>query len=89
MGTNLDQIEQSLTMIPIESGKPTCVIANTVKGKGVSLMEDSYCDITARQTAARWLGSLPNWAKCIEKRLLSRSNGIGRTRCSPRRTVEQ
>ena len=25
---------------PAESGKPTCVIANTVKGKGVSFMED-------------------------------------------------
>ena len=26
--------------LPLESGKPTCVIAHTVKGKGVSFMED-------------------------------------------------
>jgi transketolase len=39
-GHNLDQIERSFTIIPIESGKPTCVIANTVKGKDVSFMED-------------------------------------------------
>jgi transketolase len=25
---------------PLEAGKPTCVIANTVKGKGISFMED-------------------------------------------------
>lgn len=25
---------------PLESGKPTCVIANTIKGKGISFMED-------------------------------------------------
>ena len=25
---------------PAEAGKPTCVIANTVKGRGVSFMED-------------------------------------------------
>lgn len=34
------QIEQTLSRVPLANGKPTCVIANTVKGKGVSFMED-------------------------------------------------
>ncbi len=38
-GHNFEQIEQALTNIPSEPGKPTCVIAHTVKGKGVSFME--------------------------------------------------
>jgi transketolase len=38
-GHNLDQIEQTLSVVPAEPGKPTCVIAHTVKGKGVSFME--------------------------------------------------
>jgi transketolase len=34
------QIEQALRQIPHAGGRPTCVVANTVKGKGVSFMED-------------------------------------------------
>jgi transketolase len=34
------QIEQTLSRVPHANGKPTCVIANTIKGKGVSFMED-------------------------------------------------
>lgn len=33
-------IREALTRVPAESGRPTCVIAHTVKGKGVSFMED-------------------------------------------------
>jgi transketolase len=35
---------------PLEPGKPTCVIANTVKGKGVRFMED----------VARWHHGVPS-----------------------------
>jgi len=35
------QIEEALSGVPFEPGKPSCVIAHTVKGKGVSFMEDS------------------------------------------------
>ena len=35
---------------PAEAGKPTCVIANTVKGKGISFMED----------VAKWHHGVPN-----------------------------
>ena len=39
-GHDVGQIQQSLTHVPTKSGKPTCVIAHTTKGKGVSFMED-------------------------------------------------
>lgn len=38
-GHNLREIEETLTEIPFESGRPSCVIAHTVKGKGISFME--------------------------------------------------
>lgn len=39
-GHNCTQIEHALKSIPLELGRPTCIIAHTVKGKGVSFMED-------------------------------------------------
>ena len=39
-GHDLSSIEESLTVIPYESNRPNCIIAHTVKGKGVSYMED-------------------------------------------------
>jgi len=39
-GHNLEQIEPALARVPLEAGRPTCVGAHTVKGKGVSFMED-------------------------------------------------
>jgi len=38
-GHDLRQIEEVLTRLPLEAGKPSVVIAHTVKGKGVSFME--------------------------------------------------
>ncbi|MFZ0819282.1 MAG: transketolase [Candidatus Acidiferrales bacterium] len=39
-GHDCVQIEEVLRNAPCEPGRPTCVIAHTVKGKGVSFMED-------------------------------------------------
>jgi transketolase len=39
-GHDLAQIEETLVSVPVESNKPTCVVAHTVKGKGVSFMEN-------------------------------------------------
>lgn len=39
-GHNLEEIRKALTDLPKKPGKPTCVIAHTVKGKGVSFMEE-------------------------------------------------
>jgi transketolase len=39
-GHNIGEIEEALTAIPFEEDRPSCVIAHTVKGKGVSFMEN-------------------------------------------------
>jgi transketolase len=39
-GHDFSQIEGALRTLPAVSGRPTCVIAHTVKGKGVSFMEN-------------------------------------------------
>lgn len=38
-GHDLEAIERALNSLPQETGKPTAIIAHTVKGKGVSFME--------------------------------------------------
>jgi len=40
-GHHLGEIEATLRALPFEEGRPSCVIAHTTKGKGVSFMEDS------------------------------------------------
>ena len=39
-GHDLDQVISALTRLPIETGRPSCIVAHTVKGKGVSFMEN-------------------------------------------------
>ena len=39
-GHNFSQLEDTLSRVPFETGRPTAIIAHTVKGKGVSFMED-------------------------------------------------
>ena len=34
------EIEKALTKVPYEKNRPSCIIAHTIKGKGVSFMED-------------------------------------------------
>ncbi len=40
-GHNCGALESVLTCVPRMPGKPTCIIAHTIKGKGVSFMEDT------------------------------------------------
>lgn len=39
-GHNLEEIEDVLKKVPVEKDRPSCIIAHTVKGKGVSFMEN-------------------------------------------------
>jgi len=39
-GHDLGEIEEKLTAVPFELSRPSCIIAHTVKGKGVSFMEN-------------------------------------------------
>ena len=38
-GHNLVQLKEVLSSLPFEAGKPSMVIAHTIKGKGISYME--------------------------------------------------
>lgn len=39
-GHDLPQIAGAFAGLPVQAGKPTCILAHTVKGKGVSFMEN-------------------------------------------------
>jgi len=39
-GHDFEQIEKALLSVPFEPERPSCIIAHTVKGKGVSFMEN-------------------------------------------------
>jgi transketolase len=39
-GHDVAEIREALSNVPLEIGRPSCVIAHTVKGKGVSFMEN-------------------------------------------------
>ena len=41
-GHDPQAIESALLQLPLEKGKPSCIIFRTVKGKGVSFMENDY-----------------------------------------------
>ncbi len=49
-GHNFDEIEETLRKAIEVTGKPVCIVANTVKGKGVSFMENQV----------GWHGKAPN-----------------------------
>jgi transketolase len=40
-GHDHEALQRSLAVVPFVSGKPSCLIAHTTKGKGVSFMEGS------------------------------------------------
>ena len=40
-GHSVEALQETLSKVPLASQRPTCVIAHTVKGKGVSFMEDT------------------------------------------------
>ncbi len=39
-GHNLEELSKTFNSLPLEAGKPTFIIAHTIKGKGVSYMEN-------------------------------------------------
>ena len=40
-GHDFAQIDSAFGSVPYQPGRPTCVIAHTIKGKGVSFMENT------------------------------------------------
>jgi transketolase len=55
-GHDFAQLEKAFAEAKTIKGKPTCIIAKTVKGKGVSYMEN----------VADWHGKGPNDAECAQ-----------------------
>ena len=55
-GHDFEQIEAAFNEAKAVKGKPTAIIAKTVKGKGVSFMENKV----------NWHGSAPNDEQCAE-----------------------
>jgi len=41
-GNDIPVLRKTLSNLPFEKGKPTMIIAETIKGKGISFMEDNY-----------------------------------------------
>ena len=39
-GHDFEEVESTLLGVPFEKGRPSCIVAHTVKGKGVTFMED-------------------------------------------------
>jgi transketolase len=38
-GHNIQEIYEALSTVPFENSKPSCIIANTIKGKGLPFLE--------------------------------------------------
>lgn len=55
-GHNIEQIKNAFTIARETKGRPTCIIARTIKGKGVSFMENK----------AGWHGKAPNREQYIQ-----------------------
>ena len=55
-GHNIEEIDAAMKKARETKGKPTAIIANTVKGKGVSFMENKV----------NWHGSAPNDEQCAQ-----------------------
>lgn len=49
-GNDFDSLRKALANAKETKGKPTCIVAKTIKGKGVSFMENNYA----------WHGAAPN-----------------------------
>ncbi|MGA3010665.1 MAG: transketolase [Terracidiphilus sp.] len=62
-GHNMQQLADTFAELPFEPGRPNLVLAHTIKGKGVSFMEDQLAwhyktpDVKQVETAMRELGA--------------------------------
>lgn len=69
-GNNVAELVALLESLPFEPGKPNLVLAHTIKGKGISFMEDKvqwhHCTPTDKEYAAALL-ELEQAEKALEK----------------------
>jgi transketolase len=43
-GNDMEQVVEALENVPFEKGRPSAIIANTIKGKGVSFIMNHHMD---------------------------------------------
>ena len=58
-GHNMAQIHAALVDLPCQAGRPTCIIAHTVKGKGIAFAENDW-------HYHHWVPTPEDGAKAIE-----------------------
>ncbi len=64
-GHDFEALENTLTSLPFEKGKPSVIIANTIKGKGISFMENNI----------KWHHGVPNKEQ-YEKAMVELDNAL-------------
>ena len=72
-GNSIPELRKALHGLPAEKGKPTLVIANTVKGKGVSFMEDQtkwHHGVPSDEQYQQAMEELGEQEKALEKQLI-------------------
>ena len=62
-GHDMGQIVDTLERVPFQQGRPSVVIANTVKGKGVSFIENHHMDEFTEQQKIDALRELGEWER--------------------------
>jgi transketolase len=73
-GNNISELRETLNNIPVEDGKPTFIIANTVKGKGVSYMENEkkwHHGVPSDEEYERAIQELSNEEEELTKQLVT------------------
>ena len=72
-GNSIFELRKALHEMPDEKGKPTLIIANTVKGKGVSFMEDVkkwHHGVPSDEEYKQAMEELNEQMKALEKQLI-------------------
>lgn len=72
-GNSIPELRKVLHELPAEKGKPTLIIANTIKGKGVSYMEDQkkwHHGVPSDEQYKQAMDELDEQEKTLEKQLI-------------------
>jgi transketolase len=76
-GHNFEEIDRALSCLPLEPGRPSCLIAHTVKGKGVSFMEGKLLWHYRSPNKQELATALAELEKLDENRLYPNPHGFG------------
>ncbi len=66
-GNNMEELIETLDVLPLEKGKPTMIIANTTKGKGISFIENIAAWHHKVPTEEQYIQSIQELDKQLEE----------------------